>query len=89
MKLVLCKKCQDVFKLPSITGAPRFCSCGSTTGHYEDDLNAVIKGKHAVALGFANSSLRDAVLHQPDNGLGKEFTAFVIPKKCGTIKHEK
>lgn len=88
MKLVFCKNCHDVFKLPQRTSKPRVCFCGKTTGYYEDDLNAVIKGEHAVPIGFANNSLRRAIMRQPYAGDGEEFTAFVIPKHCSTVKHE-
>jgi len=83
MKLVACKECQDVFKL---TYDKRRCACGKTWGYYkEDGLNAVYGGIPAVPIGFANNSLRDAVLAQPTEGWGKRFEAFVIPKFCPTM----
>lgn len=81
MKLLMCPDCGDVFNLKH---AVKTCGCGKTRGHYTDDLNAVYDG--GVPLGFANSSFLKAVLQQPDEGRGKEFTAFVIPHVCPTFK---
>jgi hypothetical protein len=85
MKLIFCKKCQDVFKLwPNET---RTCKCGACEGAYEsDELNAWYKGEDAVPLGFANSTLGAAIRNQPDSGMGEVFTAFVIPKEVTTMK---
>lgn len=87
MKLIYCKKCHDVFKLDHEL---RYCKCYSCWGLYLDDgLNAVYKGRCAVPLGFANSTLVEAVHNQPKEGMGEEFTAFVIPKKCPTMKRKR
>ena len=40
----------------------------------------------AVPIGFANSTLVRAVHNQPKDGMGENFTAFVIPKICSTYK---
>lgn len=83
MKLILCPICQDVRKLNYKLVV---CDCGASRGWYEDNgLNAIIQGK-AIPLGFANSSLCEAVSKQPEEGAGKVFTAFVIPKECPTVK---
>lgn len=87
MKLLLCKNCQDVIRL--VQEETRTCRCGKVSGKYLDDLNAVYSGKEAVPLGFANSSLVEALRNQPEEGWGKEFTAFVIPKKCYTFEKVK
>jgi len=34
----------------------------------------------AVPIGFANSTLVKAVHNQPKDGMGENFTSFVIPK---------
>ena len=82
MKLVLCKECQDVFKLAS---QKRNCECGKSSGRYlEDGLHATYHGP-CVPIGFENNSLRDAIINQPKEGQGKCFTAFVIPKECDTM----
>jgi hypothetical protein len=86
MKLLLCKRCQDVFKLQ--VDLPRQCLCGATKGHYTDGVNAVYSGDNAVPIGFANSTFADAVNSQPKEGMGKEFKAFVIPKVCDSFVKE-
>lgn len=82
MKLLLCKSCQDVVRL---IDEKRVCRCGKTGGIYVDDLNAKYFGNDAVPIGFANSSLHQAIINQPIGGHGKEFIAFVIPKNCSTL----
>ena len=85
MKLILCRSCQDVFKLSSTE--IRFCACGKCSGLYLDDnLNARYYGEDAIPIGFANSSLASAIKSRPEDGQGFIFTAFVIPKKCDTFK---
>lgn len=81
MKLLLCQDCGDVFNLKREV---KTCGCGKTRGQYTDDLNAVYSG--GIPLGFANSTFLEAVLRQPESGMGKEFTAFVIPHECPTFK---
>lgn len=39
-------------------------------------------GEYAIIIGFNNSSLRNAVINQPEKGQGKEFISFVLPKEC-------
>ena len=86
MKLILCPHCQDVFKLAYKI---RSCECGQSSGKYlEDGLNAEIYGE-SIPLGFANSSLADAIEKRPKRGDGRRFIAFVIPKECPTIKKRK
>lgn len=85
MKLVYCKECCDVFKMGY---EQKKCECGASWGSYKGDgLNATYGGE-AVPLGFANSSLRTALQHQPLAGKGGMFTAFVIPQVCDTCKKE-
>lgn len=84
MKLILCKNCHDVFKLSQMM---RSCKCGMAKGRYlKNNFNAEYSGSSAVPLGFANSTLVKAIDNQPENGLGSEFVAFVIPKECPTMK---
>jgi len=81
MKLLLCKNCQDVIRL--VQEEVRTCRCGKVSGKYINDLDAIYSGDDAIPLGFANSTLVEAIVNQPEgNGLGKVFTAFVIPKNC-------
>jgi len=84
MKLILCRRCQDVFKLQT---TQRECGCGATWGRYDDDgLNAVYSDEFGVPIGFKNDSLRRAVRNQPSEGRGEPFVAFVIPKECPTMR---
>lgn len=39
-----------------------------------------------MPLGIANSSFIDALKNQPEEGMGKRFEAFVIPKQCPTLR---
>jgi hypothetical protein len=84
MKLLLCKNCQDVIRLQ--VNIKRTCKCGNVSGIYLDDLNAIYSGDDAVPIGFANSTLVEAIRNQPEEGMGKVFTAFVIPKNCYTFE---
>lgn len=85
MKLLLCRRCQDVIRLKDIM---RSCECGAVSGKYVDELNAVYSGVYAAPIGFANQSLVDAVENRPvGEGPGKVFTAFVIPVNCPTLKY--
>jgi hypothetical protein len=84
MKLIICLECRDVVRL--IINEERTCQCGKSGGRYlEDGLNAEYWGK-AIPIGFANYSLAEAIGNQPGYGKGYEFTAFVIPKQCETMK---
>jgi hypothetical protein len=87
VKLVLCRSCQDVFKL---VYDKRTCLCGKTWGRYlEDGLHAVYGGESAIPLGFANDSLATAIAFQPTKVTsGFRFEAFVISKKCATMVKE-
>lgn len=90
MKLLFCKKCQDIFKLQKEI---RSCFCGDTKGRYLDNLNAEYSGKYAIPLRFANSTLVAAIRVYDDNWQihkehGIEFKAFIIPKKCDTFKRK-
>jgi hypothetical protein len=83
MKLLFCKSCNDIVKLIE---TKRTCKCGKVGGKYTDDLNAVYFGEMAVPIGFANSTLVKAINNQPQNGIGENFTSFVIPRDCSTYK---
>jgi hypothetical protein len=82
MKLLLCLECNDIF---SVDLKLKKCSCGKTKGQYIDNLNAIYEGDCAMPIGISNQSLKEAVLNQPDKGMGKEFTAFTIPRYCPTF----
>jgi hypothetical protein len=82
MKLLLCKNCQDIIRL---IHSKRTCKCGNISGIYINELDAIYSGDDAVPIGFANGSLVEAMRNQPESGMGKVFTAFVIPKECETF----
>lgn len=81
MKLILCPKCHDVFKLDYQL---RQCKCGQSYGQYgTDGLHASYHG--GIPIGFNNRSLVVAMFNQPQEGMGERFEAFVIPKDCPTM----
>ena len=80
MKLLLCKFCQDVVK-PSLREI-RFCECKQCSIKADGIQNVNYTGEYAIIIGFNNSSLRNAVINQPEKGQGKEFISFVLPKEC-------
>ncbi len=84
MKLLYCTECHGVF---SLRWEVCYCPCGKTSGQYKDNLNAVYSGP-AVPLGFVNRDFKGALENQPEDpyAAGEEFTAFVIPDECPTIK---
>lgn len=82
MKLLLCLECNDMFNLDLKV---KMCSCGKTKGQYIDNLYAIYEGDSAMPIGISNPSLKEAIINQPDKGLGKEFTAFTIPRSCPTF----
>jgi hypothetical protein len=85
MKLILCRCCQDVFKLR--VEEERTCACGQVGGKYlKDGVNAVYWGENAVPIAFGNSTLADAIIAQPEESWGENFTAWVIPKVCYSMR---
>ena len=84
MKLLYCTYCQDFLNLGYLE---KICSCGRVKGRYTDDLNALHNG-NGITIGIANDSFARAIRDQPECGMGKEFTAFVIPKQCATFAVE-
>jgi hypothetical protein len=68
-----------------------------SSGKYLDNVNAVVKGEHALCLGFDNNSLLVAVRDNDisediyprygENGeLGIRFTAFIIPRHAKSLR---
>lgn len=82
MKLIFCPRCQDIVKLHQQVTT---CKCGRSHGAYLDGYNAVYCGD-AIPLGIINDTIAYAIENQPASGKGKQFNAFVIPKKCPTFK---
>ena len=82
MKLIYCPHCGDILRLYFTA---RSCRCGKAGGYYRDRLNATITG-NAIPLGFDNASFVAALIERPDDGAGRVFQAFIIPKKCDTVE---
>ncbi|WP_270363304.1 hypothetical protein [Bacillus paranthracis] len=82
MKLLMCLECNDIFNLAL---SEKSCSCGRSKGKYVNQQLAEYTGEFALPIGFSNPSLIQAIKDQPNEGFGKEFTAFVIPKNCRTF----
>lgn len=82
MKLLYCTKCSDIFRL--WTDVERACKCRESKGKYTNELDAYYSGP-CVPLGFTNGSFVRALQAQPESGMGRDFTAFVIPKVCPTF----
>ncbi len=82
MKLLMCLECNDIFNLDFYE---KSCSCGRSKGKYINQQLAEYTGEFSLPIGFSNASLIQAIKDQPIEGLGKEFTAFVIPKNCKTF----
>ncbi len=85
MKLIYCTVCNDIIRLWM---EEKSCDCGASKGHYEDEVNAVYSGP-AIPLGMDNYAFKEAVESQPNRGMGKLFSAFVIPKECKTFRKVK
>lgn len=82
MKLIHCNKCGDVVTLRV---HERWCECGSSGGRYlADRLHAEIWGE-CTPLGFHNALFGNALNAQPEEGMGRSFEAFIIPKVCPTV----
>lgn len=87
MKLLLCPKCSDV---RAVRRKPTSCECGNVTARYIDNLNCEWNGE-GFLLGFANHSLITALRSQQNegdhpDGMGRNFTAFVIPRSGPSVK---
>ena len=82
MKLLFCTKCQDMIKM---TINLRGCTCGASSGYIKaDKVTAVINGPMKV-VGINDKTFYEAVNHQPRQGYGKEFTAFILPHENKSI----
>lgn len=85
MKLLYCKGCQDMVR--PLIGIERSCQCGlSKIVAHADNITIQYSGKKAVIIGINNSSFIRAIHNQPESGKGEDFIAFVIPKKCDSVK---
>lgn len=85
MKFVYCETCTSIFSLRLNTR--QYCYCKKTWGEYTDNSNALIS-KNAIPVGFDNRSFVSALRKRPEAGQGKEFSAFIIPKRCPSIQYD-
>lgn len=59
MKLLLCPKCFDIFKLDY---EKRSCKCGEVTGRYLNEIDAITNGK-GISLAIGSGSIANAKLN--------------------------
>lgn len=89
MKLLICTDCQSVVSLTQ--DHARSCECGNVKGMYIDELNARFRSINDCYLmvGFANYTVQKAIQdyrkHGSPDGMGLNFTAFIIPEPCKTF----
>ncbi len=57
MKLLLCPKCSDIFKLDC---EKRSCKCGEVTGQYLNKIDAITNGK-GISLAIGSGSIANAI----------------------------
>jgi len=85
MKLVYCPECQDLVRL---FVEDRRCKCGQSGGHYETNgRDAKLWGK-AIPFGLDNFELGRALHRQPESGIGKAVSFFIIPKQSPRISYQ-
>lgn len=84
VKLIYCQKCRDIINM---IDAPRRCGCGSCGGWYEEDHRKIVIFGPCIPLGILRESLEGAIFSRPTRGPGRELFAFVIPRKCDSVKH--
>lgn len=58
MKILYCRKCNDLFKLTS--KERRQCKCGLVTGRYTDHTHAKVS-ESAVSIKIPNSAFKEAI----------------------------
>jgi hypothetical protein len=84
MKLLFCKGCQDIVR--PLIGIERKCQCGLCSIHgLHDGVTVQYSGEKAILFGIKNSSFIQAIHNQPSEGMGMDFTAFVLPKNCQSV----
>ncbi len=84
MKMLFCPACNELFNIDKKN--IKKCSCGKTVGKYEK--NGTITYSYGIPIGFRPQSFKEAIVGQPEGisgERGKEFVAFVIPKKCDSM----
>ena len=77
MKLLLCRKCGDLFKLDNVL---RSCKCGRVEGNYLPDGDRAVHNGKGVVLGIANGDLASLVA-----GVDCRVEVFLYPTGNGEI----
>lgn len=83
MKLMFCRKCQDIFRLFS---EELTCFCGHASGKLDGQIAVITNG---VPLTFNALSFFTAIKTRRSRGDGSPFNAFVIPETCRSVKYTK
>ena len=87
MKLLFCKRCQDIIRL--CIEERRKCRCGHASGQYDENgETAVYSGEDAVPFAISNPSFALAVRTQPHAGWGPDFDAWVFSKVNNRIRRD-
>lgn len=81
MKLLFCRRCQDVFKIIKIK---KVCMCGSSEANYENERLVNTSGP-SIVVGVENRSFFDAASEVATVKVGVEFNACVMPNNSKTI----
>ena len=63
MKLLLCPRCQDIFKLAYST---RQCACGLVAGRYNEDGHTAVSNGKGISLALDNNYIIDAIFEMQD-----------------------
>lgn len=65
MKLLICTRCQDVFKLNYHL---KSCDCGHTKGRYESDGSTAVVNGNGISLALGNGDVARAIYSLPTMG---------------------
>ena len=76
MKLMVCRRCDDVVKLRDYE---RKCECGKARGQYDAQGRGVIRGP-GMAIAFSNFDYPAAQAARHKTKRGAQFTAWFIEK---------
>lgn len=87
MKLVYCKKCQDIIRLHHVV---RRCFCGKCYGMYVNNSFAWYVGKHAIPVGLGQDHILEGHLYsrvkeKADLNTVSYIPAFVFEPKPPTM----
>lgn len=86
MKLMLCTKCMDVFKL---TRSTRTCACGTVVGKYDEDGHHAVTNGKGKCLAIGNGSLLHSMWYgEPHPAINSDKYANYNKVLCWTRPHE-